>query len=199
MALLGAALLACESAPPGAPSAADVLGAKTRGELLQVTALDPRCAGSRAGYEICVWKLGDKNSAWYALAESIDTGYRVNVICEFPSDGRPRERDCLVVEAVSRSTAGSSGRGRARREQAQALLDAAGTAWQITELVGDAPQRCSMIDDASRFCVWQATGHTRGFATLVKLLESRAPVQIACTIPEDGSSRAPGSCRVEPF
>jgi hypothetical protein len=198
-----AALLAlgCNSTPAGAPAAADVLAAKTRGEMLQITTLEPqRCVFSRPGFEQCVWKLGDRNSAWYTLAESIDTRYRINLICEFAMGGGPRERDCVAIPAASPPTTGSSKRRvRISASEAQSQLDAAKTAWDLTWLVGDAPMRCSRVDDANQFCVWQATGHTRGFATLVRLLESRARVQLSCTLPADGSPRAAGSCRAEAF
>jgi hypothetical protein len=192
--------VACESAPQGAPTLADIQGAKTRGEMLRVTTLEPaRCTWSRVGFEICVWKLGDRNGAWYPLKESIDTRYRVNLICEFPADGKPTERDCLVVPAAAPPTTGSGKRRvRVSAAEAQGQLDAAGTVWQVTQLVGDSPQRCSAVDANTQFCVWKADGHTSGFGVLVKLLESRARVQLSCTFPADGSARAPGSCRAEP-
>jgi hypothetical protein len=193
--------LACNTTPAGAPAAADVLAAKTRGEMLQVTTLDPqRCTWSRAGFELCVWKLGDRNSAWYTLAESLGTRYRVNLICEFPTGGGPRERDCVAVPAASPPTTGSGARRvRITTSEAQAQLDAAKTAWELTSLVGDVPARCSKVDDATQFCVWQASNHTRGFATLMRLLDKRARVQLSCRLPHDGGPREPGSCRTEAF
>ncbi len=149
--------------------------------MLQVTTLDPaRCTWSRAGYEVCVWKLGDRNGAWYALAESIPTKARVNLICEFPANGAPRERECAPLPAVSPPTTGSSSRRvRISASEAQSRLDAAGTVWELTMVVGDVPERCSNVDANTKFCVWRATGHTQGFATLVPLLEKRArPAQL---------------------
>ena len=199
-ALLALALLACETAPPGAPAAGDVLAAKTRGEMLRATTLDPqRCTWSRDGFEICVWQLGDRNAAWYDLAKSIQTRYRVNLICEFADGGKQRERDCLALPAASPPTTGNkAARVRIGAAEAQSQLDAARTAWEISELVGDAPTRCSKVDDATQFCVWHANNKTRGFPTLLALLESRARVQLSCTLPADGSPRAQGSCKAQP-
>jgi len=200
-ALAGLALLvaACETPPAGAPSVAEVRAAKTRGEMLRVTTLEPlRCTWSRPGRELCVWRLGDRNSAWYALSESIGTRYRVNLICEFPTDGGPAERECLILPAASPPTTGSAAkRVRVTAAEAQRQLDAATTAWEISELVGDAPQRCSAVDAQTQFCVWQASTQTRGFAVLVQLLERRARVQISCTLPADGSARDAGTCRAQ--
>ena len=123
----------------------------------------------------------------------------MNLICEFPSDGTAMERDCLILPAASPPTTGN-GRRRVRvtREEAQSQLDTASSAWQLTQLVGDAPVRCSATDASTQFCVWQANNHTLGFATLLPLLESRARLQLSCTLPSDGSPRAPGSCRAQP-
>jgi hypothetical protein len=191
-------VLACVSPPPAGPPLAEIQAAKTRGAMIQATTLEPaRCTWSRAGFEICVWKLGNRNGAWYPLSESIGTRYRVNLICEFPSDGKPTERDCLVLPAASPPTTGGDP-VRVAREEAQRQLDAASTAWQVTQLVGDAPERCSAVDANAQFCVWRADVHTVGFPILLAFLESRARVQLSCSFPTDGSPRAPGSCRAQP-
>jgi hypothetical protein len=201
LAAIAISALACvNTAPPGAPTAEEVLAAKTRGEMLRVITAEPlRCPASRDGWEICVWQLGDRNAAWYALAQTLGTHYRVNVICEFPSGGGARERDCLALPAASPPTQGKSPkRLHTSPAEAQAQLDAARTIWELSALVGDAPVRCSSVDERSRFCVWQATNRTKGFATLLPLLEKRARLQLSCTLPADGSQRAPGSCRAQP-
>jgi hypothetical protein len=190
--------LACVSPRPVGPALEEIQAAKTRGAMLQVTTLEPaRCTWSRAGFEICVWKLGNRTGAWYPLSASIGTRARVNLICEFPSDGKPSERDCLVLPAASPPTNGSDP-VRVAREEAQRQLDAASTAWQLTQLVGDAPERCSAVDANTQFCVWRADVHTSGFPVLLAFLESRARVQLSCTLPADGSPRAHGSCRAQP-
>ena len=204
LALLAVALLAAGCAnpvPAGAPTAAEILQARTRGEMLRVTTLEPlRCPASREGWEICVWQLGDRHAAWYALAEALRTSSRVNLICEFPSGGGARERDCLTMAAASLPTLGwGRSRLRAGAAEAQAQLDTARTVWDVTALVGDAPVRCNLVDAGTRFCVWQATERSQGFAVLLPLLEKRARLQLSCSFPVDGSPRGPGSCRAQPF
>jgi hypothetical protein len=191
---------ACETPPPGGPTVADIQGAKTKGEMLRLTTLEPaRCSWSRPGFELCVWQFGDRQSAWYALAASIATHYRVNLLCELPTDGTPRDRDCLVLRAASPPTTSSSKhRLRISASEAQSRLDAATTVWQVSQLVGDAPLRCSALDPSTQFCIWQANTRTEGFAVLVKLLDSRARVRLSCSFPADGSPRTAGTCRAEP-
>lgn len=190
----------CETpAPPGAPTVAEVQAAKTKGAMLRVTTLEPaRCTWSRPGFELCVWKLGNRDSAWYALAASIETDAKVNLVCEQPLDGTPRQGDCLVMPALSPPTTGNpKSRVRISRSEAESRLDAARTVWQLSELVGDAPERCSPVDASTQFCVWQASNHTAGFPTLVSLLDSRARVRLSCSLPADGGPRAGGTCRAE--
>jgi hypothetical protein len=177
-----------------------VLAARTRGEVLRATTLEPtRCTWSRPGYELCAWKLGDRNSAWYALAASIDTRYKVNLLCEFATPNGPRERDCLLVPAASPPTVGAAGRPhRTTRAEAQARLEAATTVWAVTDLVGDAPTRCSEVDAQSQFCVWQATKQTQGYAALLSLLEVRGRLQLSCSFAKATGERV-GACRAQPF
>lgn len=196
------AALGCQSAAPaGAPAAEDILLARTRGELLQVTTLEPlRCAPSREGWELCVWQLTDRHAAWYPLADALgNQNARVNLICEFPNGGGARERDCLALSAVSAPTQGwGKQRLRAGAAEAQARLDAARTVWDVSALVGDVPARCSLIDAGTRLCVWNLNNRTQGYAVLLPLLEERARLQLSCTFPVDGSPRGPGTCRALP-
>jgi hypothetical protein len=198
--LLLLALAGCETAPPGAPGAQEILAAKTKAQLLRATTLEPtRCVWSRPGYELCAWQLGDRNAAWYALADTIGTRHRVNLICELRLDDAPRERACLVVPAASPPTTGSSrSRIRISPAAAQSALDAATNVWELSELVGDVPERCHDVAAETKLCVWRANRRTHGFATLRPLLESRAPVQLSCELPADGSDRAHASCRALP-
>ena len=123
----------------------------------------------------------------------------MNLISEFPTDGTPRERACLVLPAASPPTTGnSSRRARISRPEAQSQLDAATTVWALSELVGDVPERCGAVDATTQFCVWRADNHTSGFPTLLPLLESRARLRLGCTLPADGGARAAGSCRAQP-
>lgn len=186
--------------PPGAPAAADVLAAKTRGEMLRTTTLEPtRCTWSRPGFEVCAWLLGDRNAAWYALADSIDTRARVVLICEFPTNGGARERDCVVHPAASPPTTGNSPkRVRLTRADAQARLDAATTVWAVSDLVGDAPARCSEIDADAQFCVWELTQRTHGFGSLLPLLDERARLQLSCSFARASGERVE-VCRAQPF
>jgi hypothetical protein len=195
--------LACETgtAPPGAPTVEEILEARTKGEILRVTTLEPlRCVDVRTGYEICAWQLGDRHAAWYPLAQALgNKSARVNLICEFPAGGGARERDCLALPARSVSTRGwGKQRLAAGAAEAQAQLDAVRTVWDVSALVGDAPARCSPVDASTRLCVWSLNQRTQGYALLLPLLEKRARLQLSCAFPADGGPRGPGSCRAQP-
>jgi hypothetical protein len=92
---------------------------------------------------------------------------------------------------------------RAARERvsqrAQATLAQAGTLLEISHLVGAAPDECVSAGPGLRSCLWRATSRTLGHGMLAATIEapSRKKVRLEGRLPDGGTPRAAGSCKVE--
>lgn len=206
----GALLVAsCASAPPDAPPLAEFEAAATKAEVVRLTGIPPsRCTWSRPDFEICTWRLANRNPAWWTLAPSVGTKYQVNLVCEFASDGsasvpcsvyprkaRPLAATPAVAAAGSGEPSGQVDAATARGE-AQSLLDSALTVREMTELVGDAPDRCAAPDERDRLCTWRIGNQAQGYEIVAATLGASGRVQLSCRFPGDGGARESGSCQV---
>jgi len=173
------------------------------------------CAPVGAEREICTWKLGNRDPAWSALAASLPTEDRINVVCELAtSGGELSAEDCSIHPRRSNRYGWKPNRGskkqrmkstsqlkrekRERRERATAMLAEAGTALELSRLVGQGPDGCIEGDAALRRCVWYATSHTWGHGTLMMVIDGSVhdKVRMTCELPAAGS-RGPETCDIQ--
>ena len=217
-ALLAAiAVAGCAKAPTDPPRLEDFESARRMDEVIRFVDSTPdRCTWSRPNHEICSWRLGNREKAWWTLAPTVHTDYQVNVLCELAIDGSPSERACEVYPRKSGAfpatapvaAAGapessvpaglpSAESAHARSaESAQRALDEARSVWEVSDLVGDAPDHCFAADGESQVCVWNAGNQVRGYAILAAIADTSERVRLSCSFPSDGSPRAWESCRV---
>lgn len=203
---------ACASRPSAGPSLDEFRAARSQGDVVRLTTQPPvRCSWSRPGHELCTWRFGNRDSAWWVLAPSVETPHQVNFVCEFPSDGSPGERECEVIPRIAEAFRGtpavaSSPRGTrgARRnpaaanpEEAWREIETARTASEMTRFVGDVPDRCAAVDAHTQLCTWEASKAHRGYEVLAVAAGSDSWVALSCAFPSDGSDRAAGTCRAE--
>jgi hypothetical protein len=178
---------------------------------VRLTTFPPvRCTWSRPGYELCSWRFSKRDPAWWTLAPSIGTRHQVNLVCEFPRDGSPAERECDVYPRAAqpfREVVGAAGgtleqrpaRGdAARRTPAWQQLGTARTPLQMSRLIGDAPDRCLPIDARTQLCAWESGKAQWGYELLAAAAEAEGRVLLTCHFPSDGSERAKDACRAEP-
>ena len=170
-----------------------------------------RCVPVSERSKICVWALSKREPGWRPLASALDTGDRLNLVCEFPGTQGPRaEASCSAHAQRSNRTYYRNRTLRERRQlkrktadwrtessgsEAQELVDSATTAFELSTLVGDAPDQC--IESFSQtHCVWKADARTYGHGTLAASIEAsfRKKVRLSCTLPVSGSPRDQNSC-----
>jgi hypothetical protein len=213
------ALILSTASADAEPGAGDLLDAqRTRAALESFIGRPPaHCIASGAGLDLCEWRLGNRDPAWASLAAAIDTAYRLNVLCEIPSDGSARaqgscsvhprrsERSGWAVPNLHPNRRGEStvSERRAARERlalrAEAALAKAETLIEISRLVGAAPDQCRSQGPGTRTCLWRATSQTQGHAILAAGIAApkRKKVRLECRLPADGSARRADSCKVE--
>lgn len=173
------------------------------------------CTDGPGGTTICSWRLSKREKGWRPLAKALDTGDRLNLVCEFPANDAPRATDSCSVHSqrsnrgywrarMSGADGGGGGRnlGGSRRElqaQAKKLLAGARTAFELSTLVGDAPAQCR-VKKRRAFCVWRTDADTYGHGTLAVIIDTGFgdKVRLACMLPADGSPREPESCTAKP-
>jgi len=215
--LVGSLVSGCGKQPP---TRADVVGgqatvngilehAVTDGEITRLVGSYPAlCVESRPGMQLCEWRLGKNESGWGALAAAVHTDDRINLLCEVPLDGSPREPgSCWVFPRRSDRTLfqmpKSLGRKPAAiakyRPEAQRTLDSARTLVELSRVVGAAPVECRPLRDERRLCLWKATSQTYGHGTLCMSagISTTLKVRMQCELPADGSERALETCTVE--
>lgn len=164
---------------------------------------------------ISVWPLSKQESGWWPLAEVLDTGDRLNLICEFPVNGDPRSKDSCSVHRNRSNRAyyrdlinprgrkiksRGSGKRHVREElkaSAHQLLVKARTAFELSTLVGDGPYICR-VENSNSVCFWRADSGTYGHGTLAMSIEANfsKKIDLNCSLPADGTPRAPDSCDV---
>ena len=185
---------------------------RTRNEMTLFVGAEPAaCQSVSEKSEICVWRLSDRQSGWRPLSLALDTGDRLNLICEFPVEGGSRGDDSCSVHA-QRSNRGYYGSlldddegedggiaGRAAaRAAAQKLLDDATTAFELSTLMGDAATDCHRAS-SQIMCIWRTTRSTYGQGTLAMIADTsfRYKMRLTCQLPLEGGRRASDSCAVQ--
>jgi len=172
------------------------------------------CTEVPGATDICSWRLSKRQEGWYPLAKALHTGDRLNLICEFPADESARAKNSCSVHAQrsnrsylrqSLQTYKGASKVRSRKTTtrakmkvpAKALLATSRTAFELSTLVGDAPDKCRIRKTGS-FCSWLAAKDTYGHGTLALIADASFgdQVRLSCALPSDGSPRAPDSCTV---
>ena len=172
------------------------------------------CVSTTTITQICEWQLGNREPSWRELARAVGTRDRVNVLCELPRDGGPREPESCgayprrsnrtLYELPGQNNSSRERQERARRRaefqrEANAALAAARTAVELSRLLGAAPDRCAARDDGFTTCTWSASGQTYGHGTLVEIVSAPKSerMRLSCRLPSNGAPRQEGSCQVE--
>jgi len=222
--LLVAILLGCKSPPyepdPNAQARVDLrlAGYQTKQALSEFVGATPAlCIQSSATDELCEWQAGDRLPGWEALAASINTDERVNLICNLPLSGAPRASDsCSVHPRRSNRyswkvpTAAPSKNAGGQRESAAEVrrfyrelvarwMSDADTLVRLSRLMGAIPNECRPGSPGEQICLWRTTNHTFGQGTLVIWIgaSKRKKIRLQCIVPTDGSARQPNSCFAE--
>ena len=165
------------------------------------------CEQATLTTEVCLWELGDQDSAWNLLAEGIEATGQIGLICEFPTDESERDPgSCSVHPRVSnrdyfyfsvrRSDPKRLILAKRYKEYAISLLAGARTISQLSALVGDVPQCYPRADFF--YCRWKADRRTYGHGTLAQSIDApfRKRVKLICKLPSSGEPRDPKSCQV---
>jgi len=161
---------------------------------------------------ICVWPLSKRDPGWRPLASALGTGDRLNLVCEFPKNDIPRAEESCSVHAQRSNrkyyrTLNTRKRGQrkirarrseSRRVEAQQLIDSATTVFELSTLVGDAPDQCDMAG-REIFCVWKTDAGTYGHGTLALSIGAsfHKKVRLSCALPVDSSPRKLHSCTAQ--
>jgi hypothetical protein len=187
------------SRPTPEPAPERSLDALTKDRVIAFAGGPPeRCVYARPDREICTWKLDGTLLA----PGSTPATEGVNLVCELPirpggefaGTCTPHARNATAeLPPVSAGDASKvdlerRGRGRPLHE-----LDDAATLLDLSQRLGDAPEICR-TGVQQQTCVWRVPEPiaARSFA-------SAGPLELRCTLPLDGSARAPGSCRAAPL
>lgn len=167
-----------------------------------------RCVTVSDRSAICVWPIPKTARGWEPLAKALDASDSLNLVCEFPVDESPRgPGSCGVHPRRSNRTywagayrdrerTGEQGSAirRAHRRDAQRLLDQATTAFQLSTVVGDAPESCHVAGTVS-LCTWATNNSTYGHGTLARIVDVQSKkVRLNCSLPPNGQRRAVGDC-----
>lgn len=190
---------------------------RTRMDMITFSGIHPtRCDEVPNRATICVYPLSKREPGWRPLAVALDTGDRLNLVCEFPVNDAPRSEDSCSVHSqrsnrkyyqrrIPRRRGGARSHKTAVRHaranlsaEARLLLAGARTAFELSTLVGDAPYQCRSGKNRV-LCTWKTTAATYGHGTLAMSIDApfRKKVRMNCSLPADGSPREPDSCMVE--
>ena len=186
---------------------------QTLSEMVVFVGTGPeRCVPFSKESLICVWPLSKRDPGWRPLASALGTGDRLNLVCEFPKNEIPRAEESCSVHAQRSSreyyrTITTKKRGQrkiadwrseSRQTGAQQLIDRATTVFELSTLVGDAPDQCNTTA-LETFCVWKTDAGTYGHGTLALSIGAsfRKKVRLSCGLPIDSTPREPNSCAVQ--
>ncbi|MEE9608845.1 MAG: hypothetical protein V3U03_13980 [Myxococcota bacterium] len=197
----GAALLLLGCAGSGPATQADLDASATKVELIEFAGHEPeRCVFSAPSLELCSWRLGESDRGWAVLAEPLGAHSDVNLVCEIPIDGSPRAEGSCSGYALAASklpaVSAPAGVAEARREAAAQRLAAARTVRELSDLLGDAPDKC-LTGMGVQTCAWSLSEEVAGYELVAALATSPGALELRCLVPLDGSPRASDSCTVE--
>ena len=169
--------------------------ANTKAALSETLEMPPTiCVTSRAEYEICSWSGISSGDVWYALSQLVNTRDPVNMVCEVPADGGPRDRGSCDIHP--RRAQGDPDPSEAGREAAAQQLSAATGMREVIALVGDAPDHCAREEYAMQSCSWRATKEHQGWPVLASLGATEGPVDLACRFSLETGAVASEGCAV---
>lgn len=203
--VLSCLAIACRSVAAGTAShekhEAPLAARETKAELVAFVGLSPAsCVATGRGSELCAWRrIGKTSSAWPELAGSVASDQRLNLLCELPIDGRPRDvGSCTVhpcqAESSSESSGGSS---QSAAASARARFAAATDVVALSRLVGDGPERCMSATAGTRLCSWRVTSASSGWGVFALASGIQKRLVLRCELPESGEARAADSCSVD--
>ena len=167
-----------------------------------------RCVPVTAISVICVWSLDRPGAGWQALAAIMGEKWMINLLCEFPLDDTARApNSCSAHRNVSNrgywNRRGYTTVWNARYSEdlrlisndARDLLDGATTAFQLSTVVGDAPQVCVPANQYM-LCTWETNKFKYGHGTLAVIAGTglHAQARLNCTLPSDGAPRVSALC-----
>jgi hypothetical protein len=174
------------------------------------------CLASSPGAELCEWKMGRREPGYTAVAGAIGSDDYINLLCELPTDGRPRASDACSAypqrsNRMSWNLPARSGRKGSRpvesrevlrsryQSEADEAIARAVTLVDLSRLMGAAPSECTAVSAGTRFCLWRTTSRTFGHGTLAMWIRASKgkKIRLRCALPDDGSPRQPGSCSAE--
>jgi hypothetical protein len=101
--LLSYALVACTSvAERRAAHQATLDQARTLLELTQLVGVAPRsCLPLTAQSQLCTWEVNNRMPGYETLATIAHTNNVVFLVCDLPSDNRPRKEGSCQMKAVA--------------------------------------------------------------------------------------------------
>ena len=217
--------LSCQSQPPKFQAANASVGvnavlapAQGRDGITGFVGAPPSvCLASSPMTELCEWHMGRRESGYASVARAIGSDDYISLLCELPTDGRPRANDaCSAYPRRSNRMAWSvpssaGGKGSQRRvesrevlrsryqSQADEAIAGAVTLVELSRLMGAIPSECTAASAGTRFCLWRTTSRTFGHGTLTAWIKASRgkKIRLRCVLPDDGSPRQPGSCSAE--
>ena len=182
--------------------------------ILFVGAGPQRCVPVSPESLICVWALSRRQSGWRPLSSALGTGDQLNLICEFPVREGPRTEESCSVHAqrssreyYRRLAAKKRGhrngpikryRSELQQAKAQERIDNARTAFELSTLVGDAPNQCNWLPPRT-FCIWKTDAGTYGHGTLALSIGTsfHKKVRLGCSLPLSNAPREPQTCNAQ--
>jgi len=179
-----------------------------------VGALPEECVRTSQTTELCQWSAGKREAGWRAMARAIGTRDRVNLICELPLFGEPRAfGSCSIHPRRSNRyswkvpTYRVNPRNRVVAQDLKALnrrtadewIANAGTALELSRLMGAAPVDCMSRSPEEQVCTWLATNRVYGQGTLAVWLDvsRHKKIRLRCFLPKDGTQRQPDTCSAQ--
>lgn len=179
-----------------------------------VGALPDECVRTSPTTELCQWTAGKREVGWRPMARAIGTRDRVNLICELPLFGEPRAYGSCSIHPrrsnrYSWSVPAYKNNPRNRllaqdvKEQQRRMADQwiadAGTALELSRLMGAAPVDCMSRSPDEQVCTWLATNRVYGQGTLAVWIDvpKRKKIRLRCFLPKDGSERQPDTCSAQ--
>ena len=173
-----------------------------------------RCIRTDEATKQCVWRLGNRTSAWHPIAAAIGTDDRINVICTLPlHDEQRAARSCSAYPRRSdrmRYVVGHSRRDRRKRadtaqrrerlrQGARDRLARARGFDDLVALLGDLPITCAGVPGGDRTCVWKLDARTLGHGTVAAAagLPSSKKLRLDCVFDGAGALRAPCAGRID--
>ena len=158
-----------------------------------------RCVFSRPDLKLCTWKLEGN-----LITPGMETArHGVNLVCEVPIADDASVPGSCTTHARSASDdlppVGAEGPSEAPELEDEPIatteIDDARILVELAQRLGAAPDVCR-TGFQEQTCYWRLSPErvTRTFQAIVG-----EPLVLRCTLPLDGSGRAPGSCSTAPL